>query len=97
METFVTSFEEIGREAGRAEGLALGRAEGLVEGELKGQRTLVLRLLEHKVGALSGDLQAQIMALTAEQLLHLSAALLDFTSVADLTTWLEQQASASDA
>ncbi len=92
----VTSFEEIGREAGLAEGLALGRiegrAEGLAAGELKGQRTLVVRLPEHKVGALSEEIQTQIMVLTAEQLLRLSAALLDFTSVADITTWLAQQA-----
>ncbi len=84
METFVTSFEEIGWEA--------GHAEGLVEGELKGQRDLVLYQLERKVGTLSKEIQTQITVLTAEQLRHLSAALLDFTSVADLTTWLEQQA-----
>ncbi len=68
-----------------------------MEGELKGQRALVLRQLERKVGALSGDFQAQITALTADQLLHLSEALLDFTSVADLSRWLEQQATSPGA
>ncbi len=97
METFVTSFEEIGWEAGHAEGLAAGRVEGRAEGLVEGQRDIVLRLLERKVGALPADLQAQITALTAEQLLRLSDALLDFTSVADLTAWLEQQATAPNA
>ncbi len=89
MEQFVTSFEEIGREAGRIE----GRAEGLLEG----QRDIVLYLLERKVGVLTGEIRDQISALTTDQLLRLSAALLDFTSVADLTNWLQQQATGSGA
>ena len=81
MERFVTSFEEIGRE------------EGLVEGQTKGQRTLVLRLLTRKVGPLAPELQARIAALDPEALLTLSEALLDFTSMADLTAWLTEQVS----
>ncbi len=96
LENFITSFEEIGREVGLAEGLVKGRVEGRIEGRaeglVEGQRHIVLRLLECKVGALPLEIQAQIMVLTAEQLLHLSDALLDFTRLADLTTWLEQQA-----
>jgi hypothetical protein len=72
METFVTSFEEI------------GRADGLVEGQLKGQRDLVLHLLDDKVGPLAAEIQVHITALTSAQLLRLSKALLDFTSIADL-------------
>ena len=82
MERFVTSFEEIGRE------------EGLVEGQTKGQRTLVLRLLTRKVGPLAPELQARVAALDPEALLTLSEALLDFTSMADLTAWLTEQTGA---
>jgi hypothetical protein len=71
MDTFVTSFEEI------------GRAEG--------QRDLVLRLLDRKIGPLSEDLRAQVAALAPEVLLELSDALLDFTSVDELTDWLQQR------
>jgi hypothetical protein len=74
-ETFVTSFEEIGRAEGRAEG----------------QRDLVLRLLDRKIGPLSADLCAQVAALAPEVLLELSDALLDFTSVDHLTDWLQQR------
>jgi len=80
MDTFVTSFEEI------------GRAEGLAEGELRGQRTLILHLLGRKLGPLNEAMQAQINALAAQQLLSLSDALLDFTDQADLVAWLDRPA-----
>ena len=90
MERFVTSFEEIGRE----EGLAEGREEGQAKGRTEGQRTLVLRQLTRKVGPLAPELQARVAALDPEALLTLSEALLDFTSMADLTAWLTEQAGA---
>jgi hypothetical protein len=55
------------------------------------RRDLVLRLLDRKIGPLSEDLRAQVAALTPEALLDLSDALLDFTSVDELTNWLEQR------
>lgn len=89
MDTFVTSFEEIGR----AEGLAQGRAEGLAVGLIQGQRELVLRMLDRKVGLLAPEIRERVAALSPERLLALSDALLDFTSLIDLTTWLEQPTS----
>ncbi|MCG8353824.1 MAG: DUF4351 domain-containing protein [Chloroflexales bacterium] len=93
METFVTSFEEIGRAEGLAEGLAKGRdkglAEGLAEGQLKGQREIVVRLLIRKIGTLPEAVQERVSALSADQILDLSEALLDFGSLTDLTTWLD--------
>lgn len=71
MDTFVTSFEE------------LGRAEG--------QREIVLRLLNRKVGPLTPALRTRVTALSPEMLLTLSEALLDFTEQADLSSWLDQQ------
>jgi predicted transposase YdaD len=79
MDTFVTSFEEI------------GEARGRVAGRAEGQRDLVLRLLDRKIGPLSADLRAQVAALAPEVLLELSDALLDFTSVDELTDWLQQR------
>jgi hypothetical protein len=76
MDTFVTSFEEIGAARGRADE----------------RRDLVLRLLDRKIGPLSADLRAQVAALAPEALLDLSEALLDFTSVDDLSAWLAQRA-----
>ncbi len=51
----------------------------------------MLRLLDRKIGPLSAELRAQVAALTPEVLLDLSEALLDFTSVDELTDWLEQR------
>jgi hypothetical protein len=81
MDTFVTSFEEIGEARGRIEG----------------QRELITRLLSRKIGALAPELQAHVIALSPDQLLSLSEVLLDFTSQADLITWLNQHARTSDA
>ncbi|MCG8349159.1 MAG: DUF4351 domain-containing protein [Chloroflexales bacterium] len=71
MDTFITSFEEI------------GRAEG--------QREIVVRLLARKIGALPEAVQERVSALSAEQVLALGEALLDFSSLADLTAWLDAQ------
>jgi len=71
---FVTSFEEFGRVEGRAEG----------------QRDLVLRQLNRKVGPLAEELQARVAALAPAGLLTLSEALLDFTNQGDLLLWLDQ-------
>jgi hypothetical protein len=79
METFVTSFEEIGL----AEGLAKGRAEGQIE--------IIMRQLERKIGPLPTPEQERVVALESAQALALSEALLDFGSLADLTAWLDTQ------
>jgi uncharacterized hydantoinase/oxoprolinase family protein len=52
---------------------------------------LVLRLLKRKVGPLSPQIEAQIQALEIEQVEGLGEELLDFETIADLTTWLAQQ------
>jgi hypothetical protein len=75
MDTFVTSFEEI------------GRAEG--------QRDMVLRLLDRKIGPLALELREHVAALPSEALLALSEALLDFTNVSELIGWLDQQQGAA--
>lgn len=72
MDTFVTSFEEIGR----------------AEGQREERRAIVLRLLNRKVGPLAEELHTRVAALPPEQLLALSEALLDFTAQTNLVSWL---------
>lgn len=72
--------EQRGRQAGRQEGRQAGRQE---EG-----RSLILKLLTRRIGAISPDLIAQVEALSIEQLESLGEALLDFTQAADLVNWL---------
>ena len=64
----------------------VGEARGKAEGEVG----LVLRLLNRRVGALSPQLLGQIQQLTLPQLEDLGEALLDFTGLADLESWLNQ-------
>ncbi|MBP0008744.1 MULTISPECIES: DUF4351 domain-containing protein [unclassified Roseofilum] len=69
--------------------------EGLLEGIQRGlQReiSLVTRLLTRRVGELSPELEAQIQSLSVETLEDLGEALLDFTGVEDLVSWLGDHA-----
>jgi hypothetical protein len=60
-------------------------------GRQEGERSLVLRQLNRRVGTLTETLQAQVEALSLERLEMLGEALLDFTGLADLENWLTQQ------
>jgi predicted transposase YdaD len=68
-----------------------GRQEGRREGMQEGERTLVLRLLNRRVGLLDSGTTAQVEQLSLEQLENLGDALLDFQTQADLPHWLEAQ------
>ena len=69
-------------------------AEGETKDEVKGRKeegiSLVLKLLNRRLGTVSPDLVAQICQLNVEQLEDLGLALLDFQSQPDLVTWLNQ-------
>jgi len=72
-------YQEI-KEEGREE----GREEGIEEATVK----LIIRLLTKRFGTISGELRSAITDLPLPILEDLSEALLDFTSQADLQTWL---------
>ena len=78
-----TMYQSILRE-GRAEGLE----QGLIQGRTVEGRELVLKLLTRKLGSLSPEVTAKVSALSLGRLEALGEALLDFTSIADLETWL---------
>ena len=69
---------------GRQEGEARGEARGKVEGETG----LIVRQLTRRFGSIDINVTAQIQQLSIAQLDDLGDALLDFTSLADLTEWL---------
>ena len=52
--------------------------------------SLILRLLNRRLGEISSTLSQQIRELSLEQLETLGEALLDFTSLTDLTAWLSE-------
>lgn len=60
------------------------------QGEQKGESKLVLRLLNRRFGDVPANLQAQVQALAIAQLENLGDALLDFSELADLANWLQE-------
>jgi hypothetical protein len=65
------------------------RAEA--RGEVKQARSMVQRLLTRRFGELQDSLLATLDGLSIDNLDQLGEALLDFTSIDDLTHWLETQ------
>jgi hypothetical protein len=71
---YISSIERVAEQKGRQEG----------------ERSLVLRQLNRRVGTLPEMIQTQVEALPLEQLEALGEDLLDFTSLTDLENWLAQ-------
>ncbi len=74
-------IKEEGREEGLEQGLEQGRQEEAVN--------FVTRLLRKRLGELPQEVRSVVLGLSLSMLEELGEALLDFTSVADLQTWLE--------
>ncbi|APB32654.1 hypothetical protein GlitD10_0345, partial [Gloeomargarita lithophora Alchichica-D10] len=90
---FYQEVYQEGTQAGEAKGRQEGEAKGRQEGEIQGRRTegmtLIVRLLQRKVGSLTPAQVKHIQSLSLEQLESLGEALLDFTVQGDLDDWLE--------
>jgi Domain of unknown function (DUF4351) len=71
--------------------ISLKRGEHIdFEDAMQNEHALIMRQLTRRVGEVPADLSAQIEALPPAQLEDLAEALLDFTSLLDLRTWLEE-------
>jgi predicted transposase/invertase (TIGR01784 family) len=85
-------YQEILQE-GEERGILKGEERGILKGEergiLKGEQAVILRQLARRIGEVSPELQSQIRALSLYQLEALADALLDFSALADLRTWLQ--------
>ena len=64
--------------------------EGLEDGRRQGERVLILRQLARKFNQINPLVRSQIELLSLEQLEMLAEVLLDFSSLQDLTNWLEE-------
>jgi predicted transposase/invertase (TIGR01784 family) len=73
------------------EAKAEGREEGREEGRQETLFNMVVRQLSRKLGALSDDVRSPLQLLSIDQLESLAEALLDFSSVEDLSAWLADQ------
>jgi hypothetical protein len=67
------------------------REQAIQEGNKQGEQRLIIRQLHRRIGEVNASLIERIKGLSIEQLENLGEALLDFSSVADLETWLNQQ------
>ncbi|MCC5599377.1 DUF2887 domain-containing protein [Nostoc favosum] len=74
-------------------GLNLEEPRAIREAKEEEARSLILRLLNRRVGAVPEQLQRQIQVLSLEQLEALGDALLDFSTLADLEGWLQGEVS----
>ncbi|MDZ8051806.1 MAG: DUF2887 domain-containing protein [Aulosira sp. ZfuVER01] len=72
-------------------GLNLEEPRAIREAKEEGERTIILRLLNRRVGNIPDTLLSQIQELSVEQLEALGDALLDFSTLADLEGWLQGQ------
>jgi predicted transposase/invertase (TIGR01784 family) len=77
----------------KEEGFRQGLEEGRQEGRQEGERSLALRQLTRKFGVLQDPIVSTINTLSLEQLDSLGEALLDFTTLSDLETWLANHSS----
>jgi predicted transposase YdaD len=68
---------------------AEGKAEGVNEGRQAEGQSLILRLLSRRVGTLSSEINAAVIALPLAKLEDLGEALLDFKEITDLINWLD--------
>jgi predicted transposase/invertase (TIGR01784 family) len=69
------------------------KEEGREEGREEGQKALLLRQLNHRMGKkLPKRLNTLVERLSSTQLENLGDALFDFKSIADLETWLDNNA-----
>jgi predicted transposase/invertase (TIGR01784 family) len=68
-----------------------GLQEGLQQGLQQGEAALILRLLNRKFNLLAPELQTKIQQLPIPQLEALAEALLDFSTLDDLTNWFSDR------
>ncbi len=90
-----TMYQTIKAE-GFQQGIEQGMAQGIAQGERSGvehricyRRSLLLRLLNRRLGVVPPELIAQIDTLPLHKLEDLGEALLDFREEADLSSWFQ--------
>ncbi|AMW27523.1 Rpn family recombination-promoting nuclease/putative transposase [Arthrospira platensis] len=71
------------------EALERGLQEGLQQGVTEGEKALILRLLNRRLGSLPETVIGQINQLPLPALEELGEALLDFSEIDDLLEWLQ--------
>jgi len=71
-------------------GIEQGIEQGIERGAVREARSLILRQLTRRVGEIPEGIRSQVEVLSLEQLETLGEALLDFSTIADLESWLQE-------
>ncbi|MDD1413957.1 Rpn family recombination-promoting nuclease/putative transposase [Dolichospermum sp. ST_con] len=82
-------YQEILKE-GEKRGLQQGELRGEQRGKQEGEANLVIRLLSKRFGNLDQEITSQIRQLSSPQLETLGESIFDFSAMADLENWLQQ-------
>jgi predicted transposase/invertase (TIGR01784 family) len=85
----ITKATRLGIEEGIKQGIKQGIEQGIEQGIKQANLKLILRLLERSLNPLSPDIKTRIGQLSIEELESLGEAVLEFTNLSDLTTWLQ--------
>ncbi len=70
--------------------IEMGKYEGLRQGRREGEAEIVIKLLARRLGALSTSQEKAVRKLSTRKLESLAEALLDFSSIDDLTQWMRE-------
>jgi predicted transposase YdaD len=71
-------------------GIELEQTRVYQEAQIDGEQRLVLKQLTRKLGTITPEMRSRLSSLTIDRVESLGEALLDFTSMADLEAWLNQ-------
>jgi predicted transposase/invertase (TIGR01784 family) len=71
-------------------GIELKQTRVYQEAQIDGEQRLVLKQLTRKFGVITPEIRSSVSSLTIDRVEALGEALLDFTSMADLEVWLNQ-------
>ncbi|MCW3095921.1 MAG: hypothetical protein JWL77_1539 [Chthonomonadaceae bacterium] len=68
------------------------RREGIQQGLHDGKETLVARQINKRFGSVTSEITERLSALSADDLDNLGEAMFDFSTLADLESWLARKA-----
>jgi predicted transposase YdaD len=70
-------------------GIEISQTRVYREAKADGEKTLVLKQLDRKLGNITPEIRSRVNSLSIEQLESLGEALLDFGQMSDLMAWLD--------
>ncbi|HEY6328045.1 MAG TPA: DUF4351 domain-containing protein [Blastocatellia bacterium] len=91
MSNFFDDAIQEGLQQGLNQGIQQGIDRGLKEGRRQGAESLIVRLLEKRIGSVSARSLKRIRSLPADQLDQLGVDLLNFGGPRDLAKWLTER------